>query len=185
MAELGPSAPVIPPDIYRDANSGVTGGTGGCQNDNPDSNVHGANMGPIWVQQDPGGPHVGPMNLAIWEPVPSVITKLVLCRLSIFSVYPNITNHSKPACIFRGLFCRYSMVPEVHTTSATLSMTPDKSSNSEMTSTLSWNPIFRPVVWDAGWCILWRHFRMRVSLRLFTRLFRLTNIWWHTKAPHY
>ena len=23
-------------------------------------------MGPIWGQQDPGGPHVGPMNLAIW-----------------------------------------------------------------------------------------------------------------------
>ena len=32
----------------------------------PDSKFHGANMGPIWVRQDPGGPHVGPMNLAIW-----------------------------------------------------------------------------------------------------------------------
>ena len=32
-----------------------------------DSKVHGANMGPIWGRQDPGGPHVGPMNLAIWE----------------------------------------------------------------------------------------------------------------------
>ena len=32
----------------------------------PDSKVHGANMGPIWGQQDPGGSHVGPMNLAIW-----------------------------------------------------------------------------------------------------------------------
>ena len=36
--------------------------TGFC----PDSKVHGANMGPIWGQQDPGGPHVGPMNFAIW-----------------------------------------------------------------------------------------------------------------------
>ena len=26
----------------------------------PDSKVNGANMGPIWGQQDPGGPHVGP-----------------------------------------------------------------------------------------------------------------------------
>ena len=26
----------------------------------PDSKVHGANMGPIWGRQDPGGPHVGP-----------------------------------------------------------------------------------------------------------------------------
>ena len=33
----------------------------------PDSKVHGANMGPIWDRQDPGGPHVGPMNLAIWD----------------------------------------------------------------------------------------------------------------------
>ena len=33
----------------------------------PDSKVHGANMGPIWGRQDPGGPHVGPMNFAIWS----------------------------------------------------------------------------------------------------------------------
>ena len=32
----------------------------------PDSKVHGANMGPIWGRQDPGGPHDGPMNFAIW-----------------------------------------------------------------------------------------------------------------------
>ena len=32
----------------------------------PNNKVRGANMGPIWGQQDPGGPHVGPMNLAIW-----------------------------------------------------------------------------------------------------------------------
>ena len=32
----------------------------------PDSKVHGAIMGPIWGRQDPGGPHVGPMNFVIW-----------------------------------------------------------------------------------------------------------------------
>ena len=32
----------------------------------PDSKVHGANMGPIWGRQDRSGPHVGPMNFAIW-----------------------------------------------------------------------------------------------------------------------
>ena len=32
----------------------------------PDSKIHGANMGPSWGRQDPGGPHVGPMKLAIW-----------------------------------------------------------------------------------------------------------------------
>ena len=31
----------------------------------PDSKDHGANMGSIWGQQDPGGPHVGPTNFAI------------------------------------------------------------------------------------------------------------------------
>ena len=31
----------------------------------PDSRIHGANMGPTWVLSAPGGPHVGPMNLAI------------------------------------------------------------------------------------------------------------------------
>ena len=32
----------------------------------PDNKVLGANMGPIWDWQDPGGPHVGTMNFAIW-----------------------------------------------------------------------------------------------------------------------
>ena len=33
----------------------------------PDSKVHVANMGPIWGRQDPGGPHVGPVNFALWD----------------------------------------------------------------------------------------------------------------------
>ena len=33
----------------------------------PDSKVHGSNMERIWARQDPGGPHVGPMNFAIWD----------------------------------------------------------------------------------------------------------------------
>ena len=32
----------------------------------PDSKNHRANMGPIWGRQDPGGPHVSPMNFPIW-----------------------------------------------------------------------------------------------------------------------
>ena len=31
-----------------------------------DGKVHGVNMGPTWVLSAPDGPHVGPMNLAIW-----------------------------------------------------------------------------------------------------------------------
>ena len=33
----------------------------------PDNKVHGANMGPTWGRQDPDGPRVGHMNLAIWD----------------------------------------------------------------------------------------------------------------------
>ena len=32
----------------------------------PNSKLHWSDMGPIWGRQDPGGPHVGPINLAIW-----------------------------------------------------------------------------------------------------------------------
>ena len=31
-----------------------------------DSKVHGANMEPTWGRQEPGGPHIGHMNFAIW-----------------------------------------------------------------------------------------------------------------------
>ena len=43
----------------------------------PDSKVHGASMGPIWGWQDPGGPHVGPMNLAIWGTFVTVILYVI------------------------------------------------------------------------------------------------------------
>ena len=35
----------------------------------PDNKVHGTDMGPIWGRQDPGGPHVGPMSLAMWADI--------------------------------------------------------------------------------------------------------------------
>ena len=33
----------------------------------PESKVHGAHVGPNWGRQDPDGPHVGRVNLAIWD----------------------------------------------------------------------------------------------------------------------
>ena len=42
---------------------------------NPDSKVRGANIGPIWGRQDPDGPHVGPMNFALWEVLPWLLHK--------------------------------------------------------------------------------------------------------------
>ena len=34
---------------------------------NPDGKIHGANIGPIWGRQDPGGPDVGLMSVVIWK----------------------------------------------------------------------------------------------------------------------
>ena len=52
----------------------------GIKSPNPDSNVYGAIMGPIWGRQDPGGLHVGPMNFAIWVSLPSSIVPSSVCE---------------------------------------------------------------------------------------------------------
>ena len=57
----------------------------------PDSKVHGANMGPTWGRQDPGGPHVGPMNLAIWG-YRGIISSLNGFRLSIQITFIIVLN---------------------------------------------------------------------------------------------
>ena len=44
----------------------------------PDSKVHGANMGPIWVLSVPDGPHGVPMNLAIGVVLAMNLTLLAL-----------------------------------------------------------------------------------------------------------
>ena len=49
----------------------------------PDSKIHGAKMGPIWGRQDPGGPHVGLVNLAIW---------VMLNYIGIVCHYPTTTK---------------------------------------------------------------------------------------------
>ena len=56
----------------------------------PDSNVHGANMEPIWGRQDPGGPHVGPMNFAIWAPRPRLLTRITV---EVWEWIINFTSH--------------------------------------------------------------------------------------------
>ena len=52
--------------ILWDILQGYFSGTLKNINKFPDSKVHGANMGPTWVLSAPDGPHVDPMNLAIW-----------------------------------------------------------------------------------------------------------------------
>ena len=62
----------------------------------PDSKVYGANMGPIWGRQDPGGPHVGPMNLAIW----GRIWKIVSHKSTIFYI---ITAQKTLWCVIQRI----------------------------------------------------------------------------------
>ena len=55
----------------------------GIYQHSPDSSVHGANMGPIWVLSAPDGPHVGPMNLAIWVYISQIVYELLIYILSV------------------------------------------------------------------------------------------------------
>ena len=57
--------------LHCDVTIGTETITTGCscrsfKGDSPDGKGHWAIMWPIWGRQDPGGPHVGPMNFAIW-----------------------------------------------------------------------------------------------------------------------
>ena len=45
----------------------------------PDSKINGTNMGPTWGWQDPGGPHVDPMNFAIWDWMSSAFGTMIIC----------------------------------------------------------------------------------------------------------
>ena len=62
-------------------------------NRHPNSKVHGSNMWPIWGRQDPDGPHVGPMNFAIWEVIIMInwsILTLCLPSISIEGLKPQL-----------------------------------------------------------------------------------------------
>ena len=71
-------------------------------------------MGPIWGRQDPGGPHVGPMNFAIWnmttQGFPIIMspasTKLkgVYTGFTLSRVCPSVRlwTESCPLCIFNN-----------------------------------------------------------------------------------
>ena len=60
----------------------------------PDSKVHGANMGPIWVLSAPDGPHVGPMSLAVRVFIlHSYITRMVLLSVPAGLAVINCVSH--------------------------------------------------------------------------------------------
>ena len=58
---------------------------------NPDSKIHGANMGAIWGRQDPVGPHVGPMNFAIWD---------YIIYFIIITITPKVQGKQPHHCLF-------------------------------------------------------------------------------------
>ena len=74
----------------------------------PDSKVHGANMGPIWGRQDPGGPHVGPMNFATWDTFKYIsLNEDVWISLKIpLKVVPKVQINSIPALVQIMAWCQ-------------------------------------------------------------------------------
>ena len=89
---------------------------------NPDSKVHGSDMGSTWVLSAPDGPHVGPMNLAMRESIKAQCCNLfegingvtggclsqrvsdaentpLSCRQHVFAIFPDdgLLNHVIPA----------------------------------------------------------------------------------------
>ena len=53
---------------------------------NPDSKIHGANMGSIWGRKVPSGPHVGPMTFAIWVKPVNLVNITYILQL-IYHIY--------------------------------------------------------------------------------------------------
>ena len=115
---------------------------------NSDNKFHGANMGPIWGRQDPGGPHVGPMNFAIRE-------WFYLCRRG------NDSWHKYTSHVF-GSLCWESI--------STLMSPP-----SSMVMTYLWFsvevfPRFRVILWNlqqtsAKFYILWPGYKTCFDIR--------------------
>ena len=67
-------------------------------------------MGPIWGRQGPGGPHVGPMNFAIWVVIPKCratcpgsISDLVYPQSMNIHISSNCGPHSQHSKLMSGL----------------------------------------------------------------------------------
>ena len=68
----------------------VGGGGGGLVN--PDSKVHGSNIGPSWVLSAPDGHHVGPMYLVIREGFGESIHTCLLSARRIFTQHQHLAS---------------------------------------------------------------------------------------------
>ena len=81
---------------------------------NPDSKVHGANMGPIWGQQDPGWPHDGPMNFVIWEISVQNIYINVLTEVPYLNIMILIYSITQSNTILKMAHINFSVTSGVH-----------------------------------------------------------------------
>ena len=80
-----------------------------------DSKVHGANMGPILGRQDQGGPHVGPMNFAIWDKSGGyLIYRYDIDGLK--NIYQTLKQMSDETMEAASAICRLHWHPPHHTT---------------------------------------------------------------------
>ena len=82
----------------------------------PDSIVYGAKMGPTWVLSAPGGPHVGPMNLAIRDimslcqcPYMKVLSHYLMQCLIFISEFQWQSCQGKIADILQPLIIKISL----------------------------------------------------------------------------
>ena len=72
-------------------------------------------MGPIWGRQDPGGPHVGPMNIAIRDIFPFSEWYNPWMRIIFFFSFPETRTHGHKQLWHQPLPCeaKCSWVPRV------------------------------------------------------------------------
>ena len=88
------------PELHITGPSGgspsVTRGSPHSRASNTYSKVHETNTGPTWVLSAPGGPHIGPMNLAIRDAFPGHDVTMLVVRQSLVHCYTYST--SKRSC---------------------------------------------------------------------------------------
>ena len=73
----------------------------------PDSKDHVANMGLTWGQQDPGGPHVGHMNLIIWYCLQPRANIKIELRFCISKAWSSIKDWCSGTVSWNVLVCRH------------------------------------------------------------------------------
>ena len=119
----------------------------------PYSKVHGANIGLIWGRQDPGGPHVGPMNFAILDVLPERGHgwAYAWAYATVWAVIIAFYDNTKTFWYGRG-------TPAFH---VGVSGLPRKSHESRRAFFLSWTPV-RLKYWYACFCLFQE---MEVNLR--------------------